>query len=143
MSKKLYMAWVVALVATLGSLYFSEVAGFMPCKLCWFQRICMYPLTLFLGIACFKNDRGASLYVLPLSVIGACFSLLHLAEQHLHWFEGICRGGEVPCSGTYINWLGFITIPLLALVAFLIISTLLFFSLREKDVEELGAGEGM
>ncbi|WEG12543.1 disulfide oxidoreductase [Pullulanibacillus sp. KACC 23026] len=132
MNKKLYLAWVIALIATLGSLYFSEIADFTPCKLCWFQRICMYPLTLILGMACFRNDRSISLYVLPLTIIGGCFSLLHLGEQHFHWFERICRGGGVPCSGRYINWFGFITIPLLALIAFILISVLMILIRKES-----------
>lgn len=130
---RLYIAWVVALVATLGSLYFSEIAGFIPCKLCWFQRICMYPLTIFLGIACFKNDRRIGQYALPMTIIGGLISLIHLGEQHFGWFEGICRGGGVPCSGKYINWLGFITIPLLALTAFVIITILLSLELRKPS----------
>lgn len=131
MSKKLYAAWVIALIAMLGSLFFSEIAGFIPCKLCWFQRICMYPLTILLGIACFRNDRRIGIYLLPLTVIGACFSLLHLGEQHFRWFEGMCRGGGVPCSGEYIHWFGFITIPLLALIAFGLITLLLALELKD------------
>ncbi|WP_085520502.1 disulfide oxidoreductase [Tuberibacillus sp. Marseille-P3662] len=122
---RLYGAWLVAIIATVGSLYFSEIAGFLPCKLCWFQRICMYPMVILLGIACFKNDRGMSVYLLPLTVIGGLISILHLAEQHLGLFQTICTG-TVPCSGKYIQWLGFMTIPLLALMAFILVSVMLW-----------------
>ncbi|TCP19983.1 disulfide bond formation protein DsbB [Scopulibacillus darangshiensis] len=131
LNKSLYFAWVTAIVATLGSLYFSEIAGFEPCKLCWIQRIFMYPLVLILGIACFRNDRVIAIYVLPLTIIGGCVSILHYSEQKLGLFEGTCTTG-VPCSGEYINWLGFITIPLLALVAFVLITVFLWTGLRKR-----------
>lgn len=66
----LYGAWFVSLIATLGSLYLSEIKGFIPCDLCWFQRIFMYPLVLILGIATLQNDWKVVRYALPLSVIG-------------------------------------------------------------------------
>lgn len=137
MSKRLYLAWLIALIATLGSLYFSEIAGFTPCKLCWFQRIFMYPLSIILGVACFRNDRKIGLYVLPLTSIGSLISLLHLGEQHFGWFAEICRGGGgVPCSGRYINWFGFITIPLLAFTAFLLITMILAWVLKSAPKTE-------
>ncbi len=77
----LYLAWVVSLAATGGSLYLSEILGYIPCKLCWFQRIFMYPEVILLGIASYKNDRRQAGYVLPLSIIGGLFSLYHYAEQ--------------------------------------------------------------
>lgn len=66
---RLFIAWAVSVIATLGSLYLSEIKGFLPCDLCWFQRIFMYPLTILLGIAYFKDDVGIAKYVLPLSFI--------------------------------------------------------------------------
>ncbi|MTD31733.1 disulfide oxidoreductase [Planomicrobium sp. YIM 101495] len=119
----LYGAWFVSLIATLGSLYFSEIKGFIPCDLCWFQRIFMYPLVLILGIATFQNDWKVVRYALPLSVIGGSISVLHYMEQKIPGFGGIrpCVSG-VPCSAEYINWFGFITIPFLAFIAFLLIS---------------------
>lgn len=118
----LYMAWLVSVVATLGSLYFSEIRGFIPCELCWYQRILMYPLALILGIGTFQSDFSVKKYVLPLSVIGWCISLFHYLEQKVPGFAEIkpCVQG-VPCTTEYINWLGFITIPFLAFIAFTII----------------------
>jgi disulfide bond formation protein DsbB len=128
----LYLAWVVSLVAVAGSLYFSEVAGFIPCKLCWFQRIFMYPLAWILGRACYRNDRRQIGYALPLSLAGGSISLYHYAEQKIPSLARIlpCSTG-VPCNGVYIDWFGFITIPLLALVAFALISVLLWIG-RER-----------
>ncbi|MFD1130577.1 disulfide oxidoreductase [Paenibacillus provencensis] len=125
----LYLAWIVAVTATLGSLYFSEIRGFIPCELCWYQRILMYPLSILLGISAFYNDRNIKKYVLPLSILGACISLFHYLQQKLPGFASIkpCTSG-VPCNIQYIDWLNFITIPFLALIAFTFISLLLILT---------------
>ena len=123
MNKSLSLSWLVAIIATLGSLYFSEVRHFIPCTLCWYQRIFMYPLAIILGIAVYRNDRGIYRYVLPLSIIGMVISGYHTILQkipYLQQFE-MCTSG-VPCSKDYLNWLGFITIPMMAFVAFTIIT---------------------
>ncbi len=124
----LYVAWFVSLIATLGSLYFSEIRGYIPCDLCWFQRIFMYPLVVILGIGTFHSDLSVKKYVLPLSLIGSIISFFHYLEQKVPGFGGIkpCVSG-VPCSAEYINWFGFITIPFLALVAFTIINICMMF----------------
>lgn len=122
----LYLAWLVAMVATGGSLYFSEVRQFVPCALCWFQRVFMYPLVILLGIASFKADKRVVLYSLPLSIIGALIALYHVLEQNVPGFAAppMCNVG-VPCAAKYINWLGFISIPVLSLTAFALITILL------------------
>jgi disulfide bond formation protein DsbB len=137
MRNKLLLAWVAAIIATLGSLYFSEVQHFIPCTLCWYQRIFMYPLAIILGIAVYRNDEGIYRYALPLSVIGLIISGYHTLLQkipYLQQFE-MCTTG-VPCSKDYINWLGFITIPLLAFIAFLIITICLTLMTRSQKEEE-------
>jgi disulfide bond formation protein DsbB len=119
----LSLAWVIATVATLGSLYFSEIMGYMPCNLCWYQRILMYPLVIVLGIATARKDLNQTIYVLPITIVGMCTSAYHYAIEKTNWFEhsgNIC--GIVPCDAEYINWLGFITIPFLALTAFTLIT---------------------
>ena len=125
-STNLYLAWLVALVATLGSLYFSEVRHFVPCTLCWYQRILMYPLAIVLGIASYRQDGAVRNYVLPLSVLGMGFGIYHVLEQNIPGFgsPALCRAG-VPCNLPYIHWLGFITIPVLSLTAFTLITALL------------------
>jgi disulfide bond formation protein DsbB len=130
----LYMAWLVALVATGGSLYFSEVAGFIPCELCWYQRILMYPLAVILGIASYRDDRSVVPYVLPLTAGGAALSAFHYLLQKVPGMAALspCREG-IPCSGQYINWLGFITIPFLAFVAFVLISLLMWAARKGTD----------
>ncbi|WP_462411196.1 disulfide oxidoreductase [Neobacillus sp. Marseille-QA0830] len=133
MNKSLLLAWIAAIIATLGSLYFSEVMHFIPCTLCWYQRIFMYPLAIILGIAVYRNDRGIYRYVLPLSAIGMLISGYHTLLQkvpYLQQFE-MCTTG-VPCSQDYINWLGFITIPILAFIAFTIITISLVVLARSQ-----------
>ncbi|MEC2074411.1 disulfide oxidoreductase [Alkalihalophilus marmarensis] len=124
----LYLAWLISLVATLGSLYFSEVRQFVPCELCWYQRIAMYPISVVLGIAVYLGDLKIKRYVLPLSFIGGSISLYHYLVQKVPYFAPITPCAEgVPCSMQYINWFGFITIPFLALTAFVLITVLLLF----------------
>ena len=134
----LYAAWLVALLATLGSLYFSEVRHFVPCALCWFQRVFMYPLVIILGIASFRQDRGVVKYALPLAVLGALTAAYHLLEQNVPGFAPppMCRVG-VACSAKYINWLGFISIPVLALTAFVLIAVLLLSAGRRGTTQKM------
>ncbi|WP_174732782.1 disulfide oxidoreductase [Mesobacillus harenae] len=129
----LYFAWIVSIVATLGSLYFSDIRGYIPCELCWYQRILMYPLVLLLGIATFKNDSSIKQYALPFALIGWLISFNHYLVQKVPGFAEIkpCVNG-VPCTAIYINWLGFITIPFLAMTAFTLIITALVMVKRAK-----------
>ncbi|KQL56985.1 MULTISPECIES: disulfide oxidoreductase [Bacillaceae] len=128
----LYFAWVVALIATLGSLYFSEIRGFVPCKMCWYQRILMYPIAIFLGIAAYNQDTKIKKYVLPLSITGIFVSAYHYVIQKVPNFAPItpCTEGA-PCNAQYINWFGFVTIPFLALTAFVLITMLLLMQRRK------------
>ncbi|QKE10851.1 MULTISPECIES: disulfide oxidoreductase [Bacillus cereus group] len=127
----LFIAWCVSFIATLGSLYFSEIMQFIPCTLCWYQRILMYPLVLLLGVAVIKKDYSISRYSLIFGIIGFCFSLYHYFIQKIVFFsERAVSCGRVPCTGEYINWLGFITIPFLALLGFIAISICSLILLR-------------
>ncbi|TYP70776.1 disulfide oxidoreductase [Paenibacillus methanolicus] len=126
-SYALYFAWVVSLVATGGSLFLSEVMDFMPCTLCWYQRILMYPLVILLGRAAYRNDRGIIGYALPFSILGAGFSLYHYLEQKIPALAKVlpCTQG-IPCNQDYLDWFGgIVTIPFLALIAFILITIFL------------------
>ncbi|UOY91986.1 disulfide oxidoreductase [Ectobacillus sp. JY-23] len=128
----LFTAWAASLTATLGSLYFSEIMKYEPCTLCWYQRILMYPLILLLGIAIIRKDYKIAVYTLPLASIGACFSMYHYALQKIPALsEAGASCGRVPCTGDYINWFGFVTIPFLALIAFIIVAVTSGFILRK------------
>ena len=132
----LYPAWILAIVATAGSLYFSEVRHFVPCVMCWYQRILMYPLVLILGVATYRQDGKAFAYSLPLSVLGMLVALYHVLHQKIPGFgsAAVCRGG-VACDVQYIDWLGFISIPVLSLTAFTGITVLLLVS-RARTVRQ-------
>jgi disulfide bond formation protein DsbB len=128
----LYLAWLVAIVATSGSLYFSEVRAFVPCSLCWYQRIFMYPLVFILGIASFRQDKRIVPYVLPLSVFGGLIAFWHVLEENIPSLSiPMCNVG-VPCTVKYVNYLGFITIPVMSLTAFTLITIILFGILRSR-----------
>jgi disulfide bond formation protein DsbB len=138
----LALAAVVAAVCTAGSLYFSEVAHFTPCHLCWLQRSCMYPLVPILGIAAFLGGsrRGDTPqppglkagrvrpYAGALAVIGACISSYHVAlEHHPEWESSVCDPKN-PCTLIWVKRLGYLTIPAMALSGFALIITLLAVS---------------
>ncbi|KZS44891.1 disulfide oxidoreductase [Paenibacillus glucanolyticus] len=122
-------AWIVSIISTCGSLYFSEVLFFEPCKLCWFQRICMYPLTVILGYAALKDDRMIAKLSYPFVLIGLIIAIYHYLGQKISSIGKLlpCSVG-VPCNVDYIDWFGFITIPLLSLVAFGLILIVIWFS---------------
>lgn len=119
----LYLAWVQALAAMLGSLYFSEFLGIPPCVLCWYQRILMYPLVVIIAVGIVRKDKGLPFYVLPLSVPG----FLVAFYQHLLQV-GIISESLAPCTlgvscvTKYWSLFDFITIPLLSAFAFALIS---------------------
>lgn len=125
------MAWLVSIIAVIGSLYFSEVQGFIPCEWCWYQRILMYPLLIILGIGFYKKDSHLPNYTLPFTVLGMGVALIHYLHQKTGFFQQTIQCSQgVPCSGQYINWFGFITIPFLSFVAFLLITMFIIFSKR-------------
>ena len=135
-STTLALAFVVALLATLGSLYFSEVAGFEPCKLCWYQRIAMYPLTIILAIAMFRRDVDVRWYVIPIATIGAFISVYHYTVEWLPWLDsGVCSA-TTPCSVIWFRQFGFISLPYLALSASLLIIALVAIAQRDATVED-------
>lgn len=115
----------VAATAMAGSLYYSEVADYTPCKLCWFQRICMYPLVLLLGVALLRKDRQVVAYALPLSLIGAALSIYHYQLQQFPSQASAVCTLEAPCTAKEVDQFGFVTIPLMALAGFVLIAALL------------------
>lgn len=118
----LFTAWAASVIAMFGSLYFSEIRQFEPCELCWYQRILMYPMVILLGMAVIRKDFKITLYSMVLSAIGGGISLSHYLLQKVSFIsEAAPACGRIPCTGQYINWFGFITIPFLALTAFIII----------------------
>ena len=121
-----FAAWLVASVSTLGALFLGEVMGYTPCVLCWYQRIAMFPLVLVLAAGLFPFDRRVVRYALPLALAGLGLALFHLALVAGWVPETItpCQQG-VPCSDVKVVWFGFVTIPLLSVVSFLLVAGLL------------------
>lgn len=120
-----YLAFGTALVAMLGSLYYSEVVGFVPCTLCWYQRSLMYPLALILLVGLIKQDRNLPDYVLPFSMLGMGFSTYHyLIQVGVIDHSAVCAVG-IPCDLRWVNYFGFVTIPFMALTAFTIITAVM------------------
>ena len=131
---ELWIAWAVALVATLGSRFYSEVADFVPCRLCWFQRIAMYPLAVILLVAALRRDvRSAVQYAIWFPIVGALIAIWHVYIQINPEAEsGVCQGG-VSCSAQWIDKFGYVTIPVLSLTAFSAIFTLLLAAWSRRD----------
>jgi len=127
----LFSTWIVAAFATLGSLFFSEIMEVPVCKLCWFQRITMYPLVLILAMGLFPYDLRAVRTAAVLTAVGSLIALFHVLL-----IAGIipkniqpCVQG-IPCSETHISWLGFLNVPLFSLLTFSLIGALLYFTQR-------------
>lgn len=133
----LRLAWLIALVSMLGSLYFSEIAGYAPCMLCWYQRICMYPLTVILLVGLLRRDSNVIYYALPLVYIGAAIGAYHnlLYYNILPQAEATCRFG-ISCTTKFIEWAGFITIPLLSLTSFVAIAGLLLLAKKNPPLAD-------
>lgn len=127
----LYIAFAQALVATLGSLYFSEIAKFPPCVLCWYQRITMYPLVVIFAVAILKKDKLFQFYAWPLIAVGWLISVYHnlLYYNILPEAAAPCIQG-VSCTTKFIEWFGFVTIPFLSLMGFTILGVLMLIYRR-------------
>ena len=120
----LWLAFVVAATCMAGSLYFSEVADFVPCRLCWFQRIAMYPLAVILLVAAIRRDRGVRWYAGPLAAIGALVSTYHYLVEWNPSLEGGACGVGPACSAIWFRELGFVTLSFMALCGFVAILVL-------------------
>lgn len=131
-----YVAFAQALVAMSGSLYFSEVAGYLPCLLCWYQRIALYPLVIILAVGILRKDSKIYQYVLPFTVVGGLIALYHVLLYYNVFPESAetCRAG-VSCTTKYIEYFGFVTIPLLSLLGFAVITTCMIILMRKNRHE--------
>ena len=133
-------AWSIATIATAGSLYFSEIVGFVPCPFCWYQRFAMYPLVVVLGVGLLGPSTRIWRLALPLPVVGLAIATYHVALQFQPTLDLVpCEGG-VPCSGRYVAVFGFISIPAMAGAAFLMITALLLLLWR-LERENSGSDE--
>jgi len=129
------VATTIALVTTLGSLYYSEVAGYPPCTLCWYQRIAIYPQVVVLGVAAWRRDVGVWRTSVPLAVIGAVLSAWHIVIERNPALAGPCDPAN-PCTIKWVEEFGFMTVPTMALVAGL--SFIALTLLARPDAERAG-----
>ena len=118
------LATSIAAVATVGSLVLSEVAGYTPCTLCWYQRIAMYPLVIVVGVAAWRRDRQVWRTALPLSLIGAIIAVWHIVIERRPALGGGVCDPAAPCAVRWVEEFGFLTLPTMALIAFAAIATL-------------------
>lgn len=119
------LACLVAVVCTLGSLYLSEVANFVPCRLCWYQRCAMYPLVPILGFAAWRGWRQVWLPGLAIAVIGGAISTWHILIERYPTLETGSCDPENPCSLIWVERFGYLTIPTMALSGFGLIAVLM------------------
>ncbi len=127
-------AWLVAVIATAGALFIGEIMLMVPCKLCWYQRIFMFPLVLVLGMACYSQDRRGAIYALPLALGGAAIAVYHcLLLVGLIPKAWIPCGAGVSCADQKLEILNGIPIPWLSLAAFAAIAVLLLMFLRKTS----------
>ena len=127
----LFLCWLVASISTLASLFFSYVIGFVPCVLCWYQRICLFPLVIILAVGLFPFDKKVVKFALPLAIAGWLTALYHNLLYSGVIPENIqpCTQG-VSCTEKYIELFGFLSIPMLSLLSFSTIITLLLILKR-------------
>jgi disulfide bond formation protein DsbB len=127
---ELWLAFLVSAIATGGSLFFSEIAGFVPCELCWFQRICMYPLSILTLLAALANDRRVARYLLVFPVVGAGVSIYHLLVENgvVKQAQACLLSAPGGCATKWINEFGYMTIPTLALTGFALVFAFLLLA---------------
>ena len=132
---ELWAAFVVASVATGGSLFFSEIAHFVPCELCWFQRICLYPLSITTLLAALAGDHRMARYLLPLPLVGGGVSVYHLLVENgvVEQAKACLASAPGGCATKWINEFGFMTIPTLALTAAALLTGLLALAAAGSD----------
>lgn len=134
--KAVLLSFVVSFFAVVGSLIYSDVIGYAPCKLCWFQRIFMYPLVILFGLSLWKKDQGIRHYGLVLSAIGGLIALFHYVGQlgfNPLGLECLVIGYSASCAKNFVLEFGYITIPVMALSAFVLIFLSLKLSLRDSN----------
>jgi disulfide bond formation protein DsbB len=137
---ELWLAFVVAAVATGGSLFFSESANFVPCELCWYQRICMYPLSITALFAALFNDHRIARYLLPLPVFGAGVAVYHLLVENgvVEQAQACLISAPGGCATKWIDEFGYVTIPTLALTGFVLTFAFLLLASFEPKASSVG-----
>ena len=131
--RAIWLAWVVALVCTVGSLMYSELFHYIPCRLCWFQRIAMYPLAVILLVGAIRREAVVRYYAIPIALIGLAISIYHNLVQFYPRLEGGSCDPAVPCSARSVEMFGFMDLPFMAGVGFILITVLLAFYTKAPE----------
>ena len=130
-----YLAWIITLAGTAGSLFFSEIMDFPPCDLCWYQRVALYPLVAVIAVGIASADVGWKKYAWPLVLIGLAIAVYHNLLYYDFISEGLTPCSEgVPCNAKQLELFGFITIPLMSLAGFASLAAILALYQPEKDL---------
>lgn len=134
----LHIAWAQSIIATGGSLFFSEVLKYPPCVLCWYQRIAIYPMVIILAVAIFRKSKDIYYYTMPLLTIGLLVSIYHNLLYYKIIPENLapCAAG-VSCTTKFIEYFGFITIPFLALVALIVMMVFVVIDHRKNNSTQI------
>lgn len=128
----IYGGFLVVLVSVLGSLILSEWLHLIPCELCWYQRMLMFPLLIIFIVGLWKKDHHLPYFVLPFSILGSLVALYHIALQN-NWFNVTRDCGQlISCAAKQLEFLGFITIPVMSLAAFIVITIVMILSLKRS-----------
>lgn len=125
----LYFAWLIALVATLGSLFVSEFLNIKPCMFCWYQRVFMFPLVIILGIASYKNDVKIVPYIISFPIIGAIIAFAQTLLSYLKLSSFVCG---LECTQGNIKLFGFLELSITSFVAFVAIFILLLIAQKKS-----------
>jgi disulfide bond formation protein DsbB len=135
--KAIWLAWLVALVATVGSLIYSEIYHLVPCRLCWFQRIAMYPMSVVLLVGAIRREFMVKFYTLPLALLGLGISIYHYLLQRFPNLEATSAcDPDNPCSLILVNIFNFISIPFMAGAGFIVIAVLVGFYVNQNNIEK-------
>ncbi len=130
----LIIGFLISLGAVVGSLFYSEIAGFDPCKLCWLQRIFIYPQAVLFGVALIKNKKDAADYAVPLSAMGGLIAIYHSYIQMGGSPLVICSADSASaCAQRFVMTFGYITIPMMALSAFALLFVAGLISQKSKS----------
>ena len=138
---ELWLAFLVSASATAGSLFYSEIANYVPCELCWFQRICMYPLSILTLLMALANDHRAARYLLPLPIVGAGLAIYHMLVERgvVGQSAGCSISAPGGCATKWVDEFGYLTIPTLTLTAFALVLAFLVLALSDlgPDTQEV------
>ncbi len=136
-SFSLYISWLLALLGTLLSFYVSDILGFAPCNLCWYQRLCLFPLTIILGIAAYRSEGSIFRYAIAFPIAGSLIAFCQIVYQTIHSevLMPLC-GASQDCDLPSLTLFDWVTMPMLSFANFALITVFLFLSRKQEDLRK-------